>query len=193
MRAADWALVHGLQRDGEEAMSERLLDLLKRALPALRVSKDMARGEKNIRERVKLVRDVEEAIAQGDSIDLELSDLVNEAVKKEDPLEAVETLWREGKRRADAGEHGSKEMQLIAAFIIVRLPGLMAEVRRLRTKPKKKSTRKKTRVATGVCSSCGSTNEFCLKANADLSNVEADCCNCRAPFGKNALGWKDGR
>jgi hypothetical protein len=160
------------------AMSERLLDLLKRALPTLRKSKDMARSGESIRERAKLVREVEVAIAQGDSVDLELSAFVNEAAKKEDPLEAVETLFNESKRRFEGGERDTPGLMVLRAYMNARLPSLFVEVRRLRTKSKpKKNARRNTRVAIGTCSACGSKNEFCIKAKADLSDVEADCIN----------------
>lgn len=176
-------------------MSERLLDLLKRALPALRISADMAKGDKSRQERRKLVRDVEAAIADGAKLDMELSAFVNETSLKADPLEAVEALYNESKRRFDAGERDTPGLMVLRAYTNARLPSLFAEVKQLRSKPKKKKSAKKrkTRAATGVCSSCGSTNEFCLKANVDLSQVEADCINCEAPFGKNTLVWKDGR
>lgn len=178
-------------------MSSRkdLLDLLRVALPALRTSRDMARGGAARRGRAELVREVERVLQEQPSVELlELLD----STTKEEPLEAIETLWREGKRRVDAGEVGSAEVQLITAYIVVRLPALMSEVRGLREdlaeakRPKKKKALpKRTRVATGVCSSCGSTNEYCVKANADLSKVEADCCNCNARM--PGLDWKVSR
>jgi hypothetical protein len=100
------------------------LDLLKRALPALRVWRGMARGEKGRLERARFLVEVSEAIQDGERID---------------------------KKHA-------------------------------------KKTRRTTRAAVGTCSSCGSINEFCVKANADLSKVEADCGNCEARLLK--LEWK---
>lgn len=169
---------------------EDLLGLLKRALPALRASANSARGERAWDERLKLVRAVEGALEEDGRVDLELSELVNEAVKKEDPLEAIETLWREGKRRADAGEHGSKEMQLIAAFIIVLVPALMSEVRKSRLAKSAKKKKWTTREAHGVCPSCKTTNAYAINVKAQLEKVEADCAKCNTRIPK--LEWKPG-
>ncbi len=107
----------------------RLVELLERALPALRISADMAKSDKSKSERKKLVREVEAALAPCSE---ELLFLLNDAVKLDDRLEVVDTIWREGKRRVELGQSGSKELALITAYIVVQLPALLSEVRRLR-------------------------------------------------------------
>jgi hypothetical protein len=106
----------------------RLVELLERALPALRVSADMGKSEKSRAERNKFVRDVEAALAPCSH---ELLFMLNDAVKG-DHVEAVEMLWREGRRRVELGQSGTKEMGMITAYIVVQLPALLSEVRRLR-------------------------------------------------------------
>jgi hypothetical protein len=107
---------------------KRLFELLERALPALRISADMAKSGASRRERRKLVLDVEKALVPCSD---ELLFLLNDAVKG-DHVEAIDTLWREGKRRVELGQSGSKELAMITAYIIVQMPALLREVRQLR-------------------------------------------------------------